>query len=80
MGLLRKLLLAPVTAPLDGALWVTMKVAEAAEQEFLDPAAIRRQLDQLERALDRGEIDEDTYDTLEDALMTRLAMAAERPA
>ena len=47
MGLLRKLITAPVTAPLAGAIWVTKQVAIAAEAEHYDPARLRRALDDL---------------------------------
>ena len=78
MGLLRTLLTAPVSAPMSGALWATSKVAEAAEAYFYDPAHIRRQLDELERAVEAGEIDEATYDAAEEVLMARLHTARER--
>lgn len=78
MGLLRKLLTAPISAPVAGALWITSKVTEAAEAEVYDPVRIRATLDELERAVDAGEIDEDTYDAAEELLMARLADAAAR--
>lgn len=78
MGLLRKLLTAPVSAPLSGALWVTSKVTEAAEAELYDPARIRQQLDRLEQAVEAGEISEESYDAAEELLMARLAEAAAR--
>ena len=72
MGLLRKLLTAPVTAPLGGALWVIGKVAEAAQGEFHDPVRIRRALEDLEAELEAGRIDEATYEAAEEILLERL--------
>ncbi len=72
MGLLRKLLTAPVSAPFGGALWVVGKVAEAAETEFRDPVRIRRALEELEADLDAGRIDEATYEEAEEILLARL--------
>ncbi|HBT02054.1 gas vesicle protein GvpG [Salipiger marinus] len=77
MGLLRKLITAPVTAPLAGAIWVTKQVAIAAEAEHYDPARLRRALDDLEQAVDQGLIDEAEYDAAEHVLLQRLAHAAE---
>lgn len=78
MGLLSKLLTSPVAGPLSGAIWVMQKVAEAAEGELYDPARIRAALDELERAVDAGEIDEATYDAAEELLMQRLAKSSAR--
>lgn len=77
MGLLRKLITAPVTGPLAGALWVTEQVAIAAEAEHYDPARLRRALDELEQAVDQGLIDEAEYDAAEDILLQRLAHGTE---
>ena len=62
MGLLSTLLTLPVSGPVKGALWTVGKVVEAAEAEFYDPAAIRRELAALERRLEAGEIDEDAFE------------------
>lgn len=74
MGLLRRLLFSPVTAPADTALWVARKVHETAERELNDPAAIRRALVELEGQLLAGEIDDETYDAAEHDLLSRLGM------
>lgn len=72
MGILRKLLTAPVSAPLGGAFWVVGKVTEAAEAEFRDPVRIRRALEDLEAELEAGRIDEDAYEDAEAILLDRL--------
>ncbi len=72
MGLLKKILLLPIGAPLHGALWVADKIVEAAENEYNDPAQIRLALRALEDSLLRGEISESEYDLAEEELLIRL--------
>ncbi|MEU4089852.1 gas vesicle protein GvpG [Streptomyces aureus] len=71
MGLLTQLVTLPL-APVRGVAWVMDRVLEAAEDEYYDPAPVRRQLADLERQLEAGEIDEETFDRLEDELLDRL--------
>ena len=75
MGLLRSLILMPVKGPLDGATWVARKIHDSAQQEWSDPANIRKALRDLEAQLLAGEISEDTYDAAETALLQRLKEA-----
>lgn len=72
MGLLRSLVTLPVAGPLKGSVWVARKIHEAAEQQFNDPGAIRRELRRLEAALMAGDISEEAYDDAELRLLTRL--------
>ncbi|MFE7108163.1 gas vesicle protein GvpG [Streptomyces sp. NPDC057575] len=71
MGLLTQLATLPL-APVRGVAWVMERVVEAAENEYYDPAPVERELAQLERQLVAGEIDEETFDRREDALLDRL--------
>ncbi|KAB1990645.1 gas vesicle protein GvpG [Streptomyces triticiradicis] len=71
MGLLTQLVTLPL-APVRGVAWVMDRVLEAAEDEYYDPEPIRLQLAQLERQLVAGEIDEETFDQIEDQLLDRL--------
>lgn len=75
MGLLSKLLLLPVKGPIDGALWVTGKITEAAAAEVNDPAALRKRLTWLEAELIAGRITEDQYDEAEEEILQRLKEA-----
>ncbi len=72
MSALRTLLGAPLTLPLGGLIWLARKVAEAADQEMLDPARIAAALLDLERRLEAGEIDEATFERGEAALFEEL--------
>ncbi|ARE42205.1 hypothetical protein RGUI_4064 [Rhodovulum sp. P5] len=75
MGLLGKLLTLPVKGPMDASVWVAEKIHEAAEKEWNDPVALKAQLSDAERRLVAGEISEDEYDEIEEALLERLHMA-----
>ncbi|AWI32356.1 gas vesicle protein GvpG [Streptomyces tirandamycinicus] len=75
MGLLGELLLLPA-APVRGTFWVLRQVADEAERRYYDPSTIRRELAQLERRLEAGEISEEEFDRCEDELLDRLEKAA----
>ena len=71
MGLIGSLLTLPL-APARGLVWVIEQVVDEAEAHLYDPARIRAELADAELALERGEIDEETYDALERELLDRL--------
>ncbi len=71
MGLLGELLLLPF-APVRGTGWVLRQVLSEAERQYYDPSAVQRELAELSRRLDAGEIDEDEFDRREDELLDRL--------
>ncbi|MEO0667442.1 MAG: gas vesicle protein GvpG [Pseudomonadota bacterium] len=72
MGLLSSLILLPVKGPMDGAVWVANKVNESVQQEWNNPASIRKALVSLEKQLLAEEISEDAYDAAETELLLRL--------
>jgi hypothetical protein len=74
MGILSRLLLLPVSGPLQGSLWVARQIAESAEQQRSSPAALRAALRDAETRLIAGELSED-YEALETDLLERLRMA-----
>ena len=76
MGLL-KLLTFPVSLPIAGGTWVLQTVLNEAERKYYDEAAILEEMAQLERQFDAGEIDENTFDEQEEALLQRLLDARE---
>lgn len=81
MGLLTGLLTLPL-APVRGTVAVAEQVRRQAEREFYDPTKIRRQLEEVDRARESGELSEDEAVALEDELVQRLltgqALADER--
>ena len=72
MGLLGALVTLPL-APVRTVAWVAERVAEQATATYYDPAPVLARLAELERQLLAGEIDEETFDREEDALLDRLA-------
>ena len=71
MGLLKELVLLPL-APVRGVVWLSERVAEAAELEMGDPEAVRREMTEAQLAYERGEIDERELARIEDSLLDRL--------
>ncbi|MFD9103071.1 gas vesicle protein GvpG [Streptomyces virginiae] len=71
MGLLTGLLTSPL-APMRAVVWVAQRVADKATEEYYDPAPVWVALAELEGRLQRGEIDPDTFEVLEDELLDRL--------
>jgi len=71
MGLIGGLLTLPL-APARGLGWVLDQVVQEAEAQLHDPTRIRAELADAEAALERGEIDEETYEDLERELLGRL--------
>lgn len=72
-------LLAPVTLPVKGLLFIFHQIQEAVERELFDPDTIRQELLELGRELDAGLIDEATYDAAEAVLLARLDAVTARP-
>jgi hypothetical protein len=71
MGLLSELLLVPLS-PARIALWSIGEVVDSATREYYDPATIRRELSELSRQLDEGQISAETFELREDELLDRL--------
>ncbi|MFH9610645.1 gas vesicle protein GvpG [Streptomyces sp. NPDC017448] len=77
MGLVSGLLLLPL-APARGVVWVAEKLQETAERELYDPGVLRAQLAGLNRELDEGLIDLETFEAEEERLLDRLHAAQMR--
>jgi hypothetical protein len=71
MGLIGGLVTLPL-APARGLFWVLDQVVAEADAELNDPRRIRAELAEAADALDRGELNEATYDELEEELLQRL--------
>ncbi len=72
MGILRSILTLPVSGPVKGTLWVAGKVKEAADQEYNDPATLRKMLISIEKQLLAGTLSEEDYDIAETDILKRL--------
>lgn len=71
MRLLTELLLLPL-APVRFTGWLAETVAEAAEEEYYDPAPLLARLEALHRALDEGRIGLADFEREEDRLLLAL--------
>ena len=77
MGLITGILGLPL-APLRGTILVAEQVQKQAEEQYYDPATIRRQLDEVERAREAGTLTDDEATQLEDELVDRLLQSRDR--
>jgi hypothetical protein len=71
MGLITGLLSLPV-APLRGVIAVADQVLHQAEETYYDPAAIRAELEEVDRLRAAGELSDDEAEAWEDELIERL--------
>ena len=71
MGLFTGLLGLPL-APLRGVVWVAEQLEAEADRQMNDPAVLRGKIDEVERAFERGEIEEDDRDRQQEELLARL--------
>ena len=71
MGLLTGLLTLPL-APVRGTVWIAERIAEEAERQLDEEPAVRRQLEELQTAHELREVDDETFERLEDELLRRL--------
>jgi hypothetical protein len=77
MGLITGLVGLPL-APLRGTIAVAEKILEQAEEQYYDPASIRRQIEEVDRAREAGTLTDDEATQLEDELVDRLMESRER--
>lgn len=74
MGLFAKILALPLVGPISGVGWIADKLAERAEDELYSEDAVRAKLMELEERYLIGQIDEERYAELEEALLARLKL------
>jgi hypothetical protein len=77
MGLITGLLGLPL-APLRGTITVSEQVLQQAEDQFYDPADIRRELEQVDRLRAAGELTDEEATVWEDELVDRLMVGLAR--
>ncbi|UIE39009.1 gas vesicle protein GvpG [Leptodesmis sichuanensis] len=63
------LLLAPLTAPLDGIVWIAQQIQERAEAELDNAENLHKRLLALQLAVDMGEISEEEFEAQEEMLL-----------
>ncbi|HEX2940973.1 MAG TPA: gas vesicle protein GvpG [Rhodopila sp.] len=62
----------PISGPMGALAWIARQIANAAEQQMLDPARIETALRELERRLEDGRIDEPAFEAEEALLLAEL--------
>lgn len=72
MGLITGILTLPL-APIRGVTWLAEQIQTEAERQWRDPERIRRELQEIERAREAGEISDRECDELQDSLLRRLS-------
>ncbi len=73
MGPLTNLLALPFTGPIGTLTWIARQVANAVDQQQLDPARIETALLALERRLEAGALDVAAFEAEEARLLEELA-------
>jgi hypothetical protein len=71
MGLFTGLITLPL-APVRGVVWLAEQMQGEAERQWTDPATVRQQIEEIDRAYLEGALSEDERDRLQDALVARL--------
>lgn len=79
MGLITGILGLPL-APVKGTVWIAEQIRQQAEEEYYDPANIKKQLDEVDRLRSTGELSEEEATLREDELVDRLLVSRSRPA
>ncbi len=71
MGLITGLLTFPL-APVRGVVWLADRIREEAERQMYDPATVRRQISEIDRARAAGEMSEEEAADLQSELLDRM--------
>jgi Gas vesicle protein G len=72
MRLLSEILLSPVSGPLRTVEFVTKRIKDQVESEYLDEGKVRAELLDLTMRYDRGEIDDEQYKQQEAVILQHL--------
>lgn len=72
MGFLFKLLALPITGPTNALMAIFRTIETEVAKENANPDVLKAQLVQLQRMLEDGEIDEDTYEMMEEEILDEL--------
>ncbi|MGW4368614.1 gas vesicle protein GvpG [Nocardia takedensis] len=74
MGLLSSIALLPL-APVRGVVWMGELIQEHVERQLHDPAVLRRDLEEIDRAAAAGELSEQERDRARQAILDRMTGA-----
>lgn len=73
-----RLLLAPLTAPIDGITWIAEKIQERVDAELDDQENLQKRLLALQLAFDMGELSEDEFEAQEEELLLAIQALEDR--
>jgi RPA family protein len=76
VGLIKELVLLPA-APLRFPLWVAEQVADEADRRRYSPGAAVQQIEEIEEAREKGELDEEQAEELEGQVIEEQAERAQ---
>ncbi|MFD6677171.1 gas vesicle protein GvpG [Rhodococcus zopfii] len=71
MGLISSIFTLPI-APIRAVLWLGEVIQDQVEQQLHDPAAIRRELEEIDEAAAAGHITEDEKAAAQQAVLNRM--------
>ncbi|MGK8525406.1 gas vesicle protein GvpG [Nocardia asteroides] len=71
MGLLSTILTLPL-APVRGVIWLGEVIQDQVEQRMHDPAVMRRELEEIDRAAAAGDISEEERKQAQQAVLDRM--------
>lgn len=72
------LLVAPITAPLNGLTWIGEKILERASAELDEKENLNKRLLALQLAFDMGDISEEEFEEQEEELLLAIQALAEQ--
>ncbi|MFQ6395591.1 gas vesicle protein GvpG [Nocardia sp. KC 131] len=76
MGLLSSILSLPL-APVRGVMWLGELIQDQVEQQLNDPAALRAELEEIDRAAAAGHLSEEEQKQAQQAVLNRMTGAAD---
>ncbi|MFX0577673.1 gas vesicle protein GvpG [Nocardia nepalensis] len=78
MGLLSSILTLPL-APVRGVIWVSELIQDQVERQLHDPAALRSELEEIDRAAATGELSAEEVEQAQQAALNRMTGSEEGP-
>jgi hypothetical protein len=70
--MLMKLLLAPITGPIGGVVWIAEKIQERTNTEFDAQENLHKRLLSLQLAFDLGELGEEEFEAQEEEILLKI--------
>ncbi|WP_328396092.1 gas vesicle protein GvpG [Nocardia sp. NBC_00416] len=78
MGLLSSIFTLPL-APVRGVIWLSEVIQDQVEQQLRDPAAIRRELGEIDEAAAAGQLSDEERERAQQEVLNRMIRQPETP-